>query len=261
MELLIVDGHRQLLRTPYWPYSTAMLFVNIMMPALVTPYTQSGTFGIDRIPRTDEMFTMLPQWFFIMMGRAAFVILNVPIRLVSISSFQSSSDVSWNGAGSFIVPALFTRMSILSNVEIVCSRASSTSASFLISETTVSTFFLSPISEATFASLSLFLPISTTLQPSEESLFDTALPTPPPAPVTSATFPFNPFMRYSSPLCSAYSFKVFDTRACPVDDASAARTAASSSEITPATLEGSLLKTAPAAYACPPPSGNLDATL
>jgi hypothetical protein len=66
-------------------------------------------------------------------------------------------------------------------------------------------FFLPPISDAAFCSLLLFLPTSTTLQPSEANLADIALPTPPPAPVTIATLPFIPFMgNYSASVLLKY---------------------------------------------------------
>src|SRR6185436_14213582 len=85
IELFIVEGHTQLHRKPYWPYSTAIPFVNMITPAFVTPYTVNGTLGIERTPSTEEILTMLPPPFFIMTGIVAFVILNVPKILVSTS--------------------------------------------------------------------------------------------------------------------------------------------------------------------------------
>jgi sporulation-control protein spo0M len=60
----------------------------------------------------------------------------------------------------------------------------------VISAITVIVFFLLPISEAAFCNLVLSLPSMMTLHPSEDSLFEIAFPTPPPAPVTIATLPF-----------------------------------------------------------------------
>src|SRR5919112_3778624 len=82
IELRIVEGATQLQRILYCPYSTAMLLVNIITPALVTAYTESGTRGIDLIPSTEDILTMLPPPFFIIMGITAFVILNMPKRFV-----------------------------------------------------------------------------------------------------------------------------------------------------------------------------------
>src|ERR687892_544156 len=83
IELRIVEGATQLQRILYCPYSTAMLLVNIITPAFVTPYTESGTRGIDLTPSTDEMLTILPPSpSLIITGITALVILNMPKRLV-----------------------------------------------------------------------------------------------------------------------------------------------------------------------------------
>src|SRR5918994_7201698 len=86
IELLIVEGAMQLQRILYCPYSTAMLLVNIIAPAFVTAYTERGTRGIDLMPSTDEMLTILPPPFFIIIGITVLVILNMPKRLVLTSS-------------------------------------------------------------------------------------------------------------------------------------------------------------------------------
>ena len=71
--LRIVEGAIQLHLILYCPYSTAMLFVSIMMPAFVTPYTENGTLGIALIPNNDDIFTMLPDFCSIIIGTTAFM--------------------------------------------------------------------------------------------------------------------------------------------------------------------------------------------
>ena len=58
----MVDGAIQLHLILYCPYSTAILFVNIMIPAFVTPYTENGTFGMALIPNNDDILMILPDF-------------------------------------------------------------------------------------------------------------------------------------------------------------------------------------------------------
>src|ERR671921_2939426 len=114
----------------------------MITPAFVTPYTENGTFGIDRIPSKDEIFTIQPPFLSIINGSTAFVVLNVPRRFVLISPVHWSSVIKWNGVGSYIMPALLIKISTVSNDERVCSIAFNTPDSFVTSAVIGKTFLL-----------------------------------------------------------------------------------------------------------------------
>src|SRR5688500_19960365 len=115
----------------------------MIIPAFVTPYIDNGTFGIALITNKEDMLTILPLLFLSINGSTAFVILKVQNRFVLISRFHCSSVIKWNGVGSLIIPALFTRMSTVSNLDIVCSAALITSPSLVRSAFIARTFFFS----------------------------------------------------------------------------------------------------------------------
>jgi len=134
------------------------------------------------------MLMIRPYFCFIMVLYTCLIQLNVPLRLILITSSKSASFIP-STILSLVIPALFTRISILPYVataNFMSASASAKSATFALKATASPPAALIS-STRLFARSSEPLKFTTTFAPYPANVFAISRPIPLPAPVTTAT--------------------------------------------------------------------------
>ena len=128
----IYPGLMQFTRTPVFAHSTASDLVSIMTPALDALYAHCGCGTFTICPDIDAVLMIEPYPCFSITLPAAVAQRKTPVRLMSMTFFHCSNDIS--SAGTFRqIPALLKHASNLPYVSATFATMASTSSFFVTS--------------------------------------------------------------------------------------------------------------------------------